>query len=97
MTEEDGVKEGAASPGIASGESVKTRIGDISLPPRARQVFLWILLLLCFLAAFQLYFTVQGIISTWVNEPYIPFANAAFYLVVIVGSIFIIRQWLVSK
>jgi len=97
MNEEDQVKEGAANSGIAREERVKASTGDISLPPRARQVFLWILLLLCFLAAFQLYFTVQGIISMWVNEPYIPFANAAFYLVVIIGSIFVIRHWLASK
>jgi hypothetical protein len=49
-----------------------------------------IVLLLILLAAVQLYFTIQGVISIWVAAQFIPLINTIYYLVVIVGGIWLL-------
>ena len=76
---------------------VPSQPGGLNLPNVARQVFLGILLLLSLIATLQFYFTVQDLIRTWVNDPYVPVVNAVFYIGVIAGSILVIHRWLVTR
>jgi hypothetical protein len=50
-----------------------------------------ILLLIVMIAAVQLYFAVQGVISTWVAAEFIPLVSTAYYIVVIAGGIWLLR------
>jgi len=53
-----------------------------------------IILLFVFIAAFQLYFSMQDIIRTWVSDQYIPVFNAVYYIVIIVVGIWLIRDYI---
>ena len=50
-----------------------------------------IVLFLVFIAAVQLYFTIQGVIGMWVSDQYIPLINAIYYIVVIIGGVWLLR------
>jgi uncharacterized integral membrane protein len=56
-----------------------------------------IVLLLVFIAAVQLYFSVQGVIGMWVSYQFIPLVSAVYYLAVIVGGIWLLRGMLVNR
>lgn len=56
-----------------------------------------ILLLIVMIAAVQLYFSVQGVISTWVASEFIPLVNTVYYIVVIAGGIWLLRGALTGK
>lgn len=49
-----------------------------------------IVLLLVLIAAVQLYFTIQGVIALWVADQFIPLVNAIYYIVVIIGGIWLL-------
>ena len=51
-----------------------------------------ILLLIMLLAVGQLYFSVQEIIGIWLDEDYVPVVNSIYYIIVIVGCIYIISK-----
>ncbi|MCK9592953.1 MAG: alkaline shock response membrane anchor protein AmaP [Methanoregula sp.] len=53
-----------------------------------------IILLFVFIAAFQLYFSMQDIIRTWVSDQYIPVFNTVYYIVIIVVGIWLIRDYI---
>jgi hypothetical protein len=52
----------------------------------------FIILLLIFIAAVQLYFTVQDVIRLWIADQFIPLVNGVYYLLVIAGGIWLIRE-----
>jgi hypothetical protein len=51
-----------------------------------------ILLLLIFIAAVQLYFAIQEVIRLWIADQFIPLVNGVYYLLVIAGGIWLIRE-----
>jgi hypothetical protein len=46
------------------------------------------------IAAFQLYFTIQELIRTWISDQFVPIASACYYVVVIVIGVWLIRDYL---
>jgi hypothetical protein len=40
----------------------------------------------------QLYFTVQDVIRLWIADQFIPLVNGVYYLLVIAGGIWLIRE-----
>ncbi len=53
-----------------------------------------IILLFVFIAAFQLYFTMQDIIRTWISNAFVPVFNAGYYIIIIVVGIWLIRDYI---
>lgn len=53
-----------------------------------------IILLFVFIAAFQLYFSLQDIIRTWISDQFVPVFNAVYYIVIIVVGIWLIRDYI---
>ena len=53
-----------------------------------------IILLFVFIAAFQLYFTMQDIIRTWISNDFVPVFNAGYYIIIIVVGIWLIRDYI---
>jgi threonine/homoserine/homoserine lactone efflux protein len=53
-----------------------------------------IILLFVFIAAFQLYFSMQDIIRTWISDQFIPVFNTIYYIVIIVVGIWLIRDYI---
>ncbi len=51
-----------------------------------------IVLILVLFATMQLYFTVQEAIRYWVADQYVPLANGAFYLLVVVGGVYLVSR-----
>jgi len=44
------------------------------------------------IAAFQLYFTIQGLITTWFSDQFVPLVSAVYYIAVIVVGVWLIRE-----
>jgi hypothetical protein len=53
-----------------------------------------IILLFVFIAAFQLYFSMQDIIRTWISDQFVPVFNTIYYIVIIVVGIWLIRDYI---
>ena len=53
-----------------------------------------IVLILVLFATVQLYFAVQETLRYWVADQYLPLANGAFYLLVIVGGVYLVLRLL---
>jgi len=51
-----------------------------------------IVLILVLFATVQLYFAVQEAIRYWVADQYVPLVNGAFYLLVIVGGVYLVLR-----
>lgn len=49
------------------------------------------------IAGFQLFIIVIQLINTWIAEQYVPVFTAAFDIVLIVGGIWLIRNYLLKK
>jgi len=56
-----------------------------------------IIFLFIFIAALQLYFSIQEFISRWFSYDYIPVVNSLYYLVIIVGGIYLIFSYIRSR
>lgn len=46
------------------------------------------------IAAFQLYFTIQELIRTWISDQFVPIASAVYYLAVIIVGVWLIREYI---
>ena len=46
------------------------------------------------IATFQLYFTIQDLIRTWVSDQFVPVVSAVYYAAVIVTGIWLIREYI---
>ena len=46
------------------------------------------------IAAFQLYFTVQELIRTWISDQFVPIVSAVYYLAVIIAGVWLIRDYI---
>lgn len=46
------------------------------------------------IAAFQLYFTIQDLIRTWVSDQFVPVVSACYYVVVIVVGIWLLHEYI---
>ena len=46
------------------------------------------------IAAFQLYFVIQELIRTWISDQFVPIVSAVYYIVVIVGGVWLIRDYI---
>jgi len=46
------------------------------------------------IAAFQLYFTIQDLIRTWISDQFVPLVSAIYYIVVIVVGIWLLRDYI---
>lgn len=46
------------------------------------------------MAAFQLYFTIQGLITTWFSDQFVPVVSAVYYVAVIVVGLWLIREYI---
>lgn len=53
-----------------------------------------IILLFVFIAAFQLYFSMQEIIRTWISDQFVPVFNTVYYIVIIVTGIWLLRDYI---
>ena len=53
-----------------------------------------IILLFVFIAAFQLYFSMQDLIRTWISSQFVPVFNTVYYLVIIVVGLWLIRDYI---
>lgn len=51
-----------------------------------------IVLILVLFATMQLYFAVQEAIRYWVADQYVPLVNGVFYLLVIVGGVYLVLR-----
>ncbi len=56
-----------------------------------------IVLLLVLIAAVQLYFSIQGVIGMWVADRFIPLVNAVYYLAVVIGGIWLLKDVLKGR
>jgi uncharacterized membrane protein YqjE len=91
MTDEDaGLKEKEGSMSHSAERGEKT-VSEFMTGLRL------IVLLLILIAAVQLYFTIQGVIGMWVAYQFIPAVNAVYYLVVIIGGIWLLRDVLAKR
>lgn len=70
---------------------------DGGLPGLLKAGLLGTLLLLILLATLQLYFTVQEVIRYWFADEYVPVFNAAFFIIVIIGALLLIRMYLLPR
>jgi hypothetical protein len=46
------------------------------------------------IATFQLYFTIQDLIRTWISDQFVPIVSAVYYGAVIVGGVWLIRDYI---
>ena len=46
------------------------------------------------IAAFQLYFTIQDLIRTWVSDQFVPVVSAIYYIIIIVVGIWLLREYI---
>jgi hypothetical protein len=46
------------------------------------------------IAAFQLYFTIQDLIRTWISDQFVPVVSALYYIAVIVGGVWLLRDYI---
>jgi hypothetical protein len=46
------------------------------------------------IAAFQLYFTIQDLIRTWISDQFVPVVSAMYYLAVIVVGVWLLRDYI---
>jgi len=46
------------------------------------------------IAAFQLYFTIQGLISTWISDQFVPVVSALYYLAIIIVGVWLLRDYI---
>jgi len=46
------------------------------------------------IATFQLYFTIQDLIRTWVSDQFVPVVSAVYYAAVIMTGIWLIREYI---
>jgi hypothetical protein len=46
------------------------------------------------IAAFQLYFTIQELIRTWISDQFVPLVSAVYYAAVIVVGVWLIRDYI---
>lgn len=53
-----------------------------------------IILLFVFIAAFQLYFSLQEIIRTWISDQFVPVFNTVYYIIIIVVGIWLLREYI---
>jgi hypothetical protein len=56
-----------------------------------------ILFLFILIAALQLYFSIQEFIRVWFSEEYIPIVNSLYFILVIVGGIYLTLSFIRSK
>ena len=49
------------------------------------------------IAAFQLYFTIQELIRTWVSDQFVPVVSALYYIVIIVIGVWLLREYFRSQ
>jgi len=98
MTGENGAPQDPANPNIVhAGEtpmvkdpkSTEKRPGNDWLGIVYMIVGLFVLI-----AAFQLYFTIQDLIRTWVSDQFVPVASAIYYIVVITVGIWLLREYI---
>jgi hypothetical protein len=54
-------------------------------------------MLLLFVATFQFYFSMQGIIQTWFEYQYVSIFKAAYNLLIMVLCLYFIRLYLVKR
>jgi hypothetical protein len=53
-----------------------------------------IIALFVLIAAFQLYFTIQDLIRTWISDQFVPVFSACYYVAVIVTGVWLIRGYI---
>jgi hypothetical protein len=56
-----------------------------------------ILFLFILIAALQLYFSIQEFIRLWFSEEFIPIANSIYYILVIVGGLYLTLSFIRSR
>ncbi|MDD1659273.1 MAG: hypothetical protein LUP92_03405 [Methanomicrobiales archaeon] len=56
-----------------------------------------ILFLFILIAALQLYFSIQEFIRLWFSEEFIPIANSIYYILVIVGGLYLTLSYIKSR
>ena len=53
-----------------------------------------IIALFVLIAAFQLYFTIQDLIRTWISDQFVPVFSAVYYVAIIVIGVWLIRGYI---
>jgi hypothetical protein len=46
------------------------------------------------IATFQLYFVIQELIRTWISDQFVPIVSAVYYIVVIAGGVWLLRDYI---
>jgi hypothetical protein len=46
------------------------------------------------IATFQLYFVIQELIRTWISDQFVPVVSAVYYIVVIAGGVWLLRDYI---
>jgi hypothetical protein len=46
------------------------------------------------IATFQLYFVIQELIRTWISDQFVPIVSAVYYIAVIVGGVWLLRDYI---
>jgi uncharacterized membrane protein len=97
MTGEESARQEPENPYIPPKEAPVTKE---SKPADKRPVKEWlgvvymIVGLFILIAAFQLYFTIQDLIRTWISDQFVPVVSAIYYIVVIVVGIWLLRDYI---
>jgi len=45
------------------------------------------------IAAFQLYFVLQDLIRTWISDQFVPVVSAVYYIIIIIGGVWLLRDY----
>ena len=46
------------------------------------------------IATFQLYFVIQELIRTWISDQFVPVVSAVYYIAVIIGGVWLLRDYI---
>jgi hypothetical protein len=46
------------------------------------------------IATFQLYFVIQELIRIWISDQFVPVVSAVYYIIVIAGGVWLIRDYI---
>jgi len=72
--------------GETKGAAAKPRISEDTL-----NLFRIVICLALVVPVIQLYFTIPAAISMWVADQFVPFVNMVYFILVIIGGVWLIR------
>jgi hypothetical protein len=78
-----------AGPGVKTPKNPEKKSGNDWLA-----VVYFIIGTFVLIAAFQLYFVLQELIRTWISDQFVPVVSAVYYIVIIAGGVWLLRDYI---